>query len=739
MTEKELLEKINDAAEKEPVPESLRPEHMKEKLRKEYQKKGNKLRSRRFLYGSRVAAAALVLLICGAAGMQAWKLNHGGRDATAGMAESADVAESADMAESADVAESADMVESAETDGNAMDAAEHTVSAEAAAGGIENTAPKQDAGDLYTVAKDYDEVYKLLKQNKQMRETDFVYDMAVDEAFYEESSAAAGASGAAADTVENGVVYEDSSLVNNIKYSQKEELIADSDSAEKKYSKTNLQTEGVDESDIIKTDGCYIYTVTGNRVIITNIRDGALEKAGEIRLALESTSDKVLEMYVDGDILNLIVQKETAGLEQDNEKSRAEDVYYLSSNIETEIRTYDISDRRQPKLSGTMAQDGYYHTSRKIGNIIYLFTDETMGYPSLARQEAVLEENVGGWIPLVNGKAVAADCIYLSEECSQGLIISAVNVNTPDKVVDNTVILNGYVEIYVSTKTAYLYQEDYSNGKSTTRIAKFSLENGKINAVGAASVSGEVRDTFAINDYQGKLRVLTTDSNFIGGESTNQLYLFDEKLKATGKLEDIAPGEEIYSARYLGDKAYFVTYRNMDPLFAVDLSDDTNPKILGELKITGFSEYLHFWGEDKLVGIGYETDPDTGAQEGLKITMFDISDPADLKEIKTLVLKNVDYSQALYNYKSVLADADENLLGFTTEDYGSNRLDYLLFSWEDGKFVNLLTEKLDGNFSSDNYRGIYVDNIFYVAGTQGIRSFDRTNNYAVLKSLEYNN
>lgn len=739
MTEKELLEKINDAAEKEPMPESLRPEHMKEKLRKEYQKKGNKLRSRRFLYGSRVAAAALVLLICGAAGMQAWKLNHGGRDATAGMAESADVAESADMAESADVAESADMVESAETDGNAMDAAEHTVSAEAAAGGIENTAPKQDAGDLYTVAKDYDEVYKLLKQNKQMRETDFVYDMAVDEAFYEEGSAAAGASGAAADTVENGVVYEDSSLVNNIKYSQKEELITDSASAEKKYSKTNLQTEGVDESDIIKTDGCYIYTVTGNRVIITNIRDGALEKAGEIRLALESTSDKVLEMYVDGDILNLIVQKETAGLEQDNEKSRAEDVYYLSSNIETEIRTYDISDRRQPKLSGTMAQDGYYHTSRKIGNIIYLFTDETMGYPSLARQEAVLEENVGGWIPLVNGKAVAADCIYLSEECSQGLIISAVNVNTPDKVVDNTVILNGYVEIYVSTKAAYLYQEDYSNGKSTTRIAKFSLENGKINAVGAASVSGEVRDTFAINDYQGKLRVLTTDSNFIGGESTNQLYLFNEKLKATGKLEDIAPGEEIYSARYLGDKAYFVTYRNMDPLFAVDLSDDTNPKILGELKITGFSEYLHFWGEDKLVGIGYETDPDTGAQEGLKITMFDISDPADLKEIKTLVLKNVDYSQALYNYKSVLADADENLLGFTTEDYGSNRLDYLLFSWEDGKFVNLLTEKLDGNFSSDNYRGIYVDNIFYVAGTQGIRSFDRTNNYGVLKSLEYNN
>lgn len=725
MTEKEVLEKISEAAKKEPVPEGLSPERMKEKLRKEYGEKGNKLRSRRFLYGSRVAAAALILLICGAAGTQAWKLNHGfvgnsGKEATADMAKSTG---------------------SEETDGAALDMAESAGSAETAAGGTVNAAPKQDAGDLYTVAEDYDEVYQLLKQNKQTRERDIVFDMATDGAVYGESSMSGqteDSSGAASDTVENEVAYEDSSLVNNIKYSQKEAGGTESDSAEKKYSKTNLQTEGVDESDIIKTDGCYIYTVTGNSVIITDIRGGALEKTGEIGLASESTSDKVIEMYVDGDILNLIVQKEITGLERDTQNSRTEDVYYLSSDMETEIRTYDISDRRQPKLSGIMSQDGYYHTSRKIGDIIYLFTDETMGYPSLAREEAVLKENVGGWIPLVNGEAVAADSIYLSKECRQGLIISAVNVNNPNQVVDNTVILNGYVEIYVSTNVAYLYGVDYVNGNSTTQIAKFSLQNGRIDAVGAVSVRGEVRDTFAVNDNQGKLRVLTTDSNFTGGESTNQLYLFDEKLNPTGKLEDIAPGEEIYSARYLGDKAYFVTYRNMDPLFAVDLSDDANPKILGELKITGFSEYLHFWGEDQLVGIGYETDPDTGAQEGLKITMFDISDPADLKELKTLVLKNVDYSQALYDYKCVLADSDENLLGFTTQDYSSNRLDYLLFSWEDGKFVNLLTEKLAENFSSDNYRGIYVDQIFYVAGTEGIRSFDRTNDYAALKSLEFN-
>lgn len=707
MTEKEILEKIKDAALEEPIPESIKPEQIKEKLRKqsENQKTAENIarHSRKFLYGSRIAAAALVLLVCGAAGMQAWNLHQdGAEDSSAEMA-AGEVAESSILTADAGAAES-----------SAEDS--------------EVAVVKQDAGDIYTVAEDYDEIYDFLKKRERLRRAE---DINFDVAFTTDS----GADEDEEMSLESGALEESTSadsVVNNIKYSEKE-FAADSSSEEKNYSKTNLQTEGVDESDIIKTDGSYIYVVRGNSVIITDIREGALDVAGEIPLSLESTSDSVIEMYVDGGILNLIVQKESAGLEKDST-----DVYYLSSDMETEILTYDISNPEKPKLSGRMSQDGYYRTSRKIGDIIYLFTDKSMGFPDLSKKQAVSEENVKEWIPLVNEEPVAADCIYLSEGAEQGLVISAVNVNKPDKVVDNTVILNGYVEIYVSTRSVYLYQEQYAKGSSTTQIAKFSLKDGKINAVDAISVNGEIRDTFAINEYQGKLRVLTTDSDFIGGESTNQLYLFDENLKITGKIENIAVGEEIYAARYLGDMAYFVTYRNTDPLFAVDLSDDTNPKIVGELKITGFSEYLHFWGKDKLVGIGYETDPDSGAREGLKITMFDISDPAKLEEIKTLVLKNVDYSQALYDYKSVLADADENLLGFTTEDYENSHLDYLLFSWEDGKFVNLMTEKLAGNFSSDNYRGIYVEDIFYVAGRDGICSFDRTKDYRLIDKVEFN-
>lgn len=714
MTEKEMFEKIKDAAMEEPIPESIKPEAMKERLKKqsENQRMAERKvrRSRGFLYGSRIAAAAVVLLVCSAAGVQRWNMYR-------------------DSAESS-------MAETVASDSALTSGAESSM--EDGADATEVAAAKQDIEDIYMVAENYDEIYDLLKKQEKLRNTeDLIYDFDTTTAgsadeddttyFYEEGES-------------SGEDMSSEGIADNIKYSQKDFAIESADSesvsGEENYSKTNLQTEGVDESDIIKTDGSYIYTVSGNRVIITDIRDGALEVAGEIPLSLESTSDSIIEMYVDNGILNLIVQKESTGLEKQSGKE-VNDVYYLSSDMETEILTYDIRNPQKPKLSGCMTQDGYYHTSRKIGDMIYLFTDKSLGVPGLSKKQAVTEENLSGWIPLVNEKPVSADCIYLSEEGSEGLVISAMNVNKPDEIVDNTVILNEYVEIYVSTRAVYLYQEKYTKGKSITQIAKFSLEDGKINAVDAVSVNGEIRDTFAINEYQGKLRVLTTDSNFFGEESTNQLYLFNENLELTGKIEDIATGEEIYAARYFGDMAYFVTYRNTDPLFAVDLSDDTNPKIVGELKITGFSEYLHFWGEDKLVGIGYETDPDSGVHEGLKITMFDISNPAKLKEIKTLVLKNVDYSQALYDYKCVLADANENLLGFTTEDYENNHLNYLLFSWEDGKFVNLMSEKIAENFSSDNYRGIYVGDVFYVAGRDSICSFDRTKNYQLMKKIEF--
>ena len=192
-------------------------------------------------------------------------------------------------------------------------------------------------------------------------------------------------------------------------------------------------------------------------------------------------------------------------------------------------------------------------------------------------------------------------------------------------------ILHNHAKIYVGPDSLYLYEWDYVNENSVTQIAKFEIENGTINAVNASSVQGEIYDTFAINEYEHTLRVLTTsyDTN---GTPSNNLYLLDKDLLLTGTLHNIAPGEEIYAARYFGNTAYFITYENTDPLFAADLSDPDNPVLLGQLEITGFSEYLHFWGKDKLLGIGYETDPETGNRKGLKLVMFDKIGRASCRE-----------------------------------------------------------------------------------------------------------
>jgi inhibitor of cysteine peptidase len=733
MSEKEILDKIEKSAAQEKIPESIEPEQIKRKL-KENQKNKVKRRSGITYYGA-VAAAALVLVIGAAGGIHA--VTGGG---TGLMTAPVGIEKAASGQKSDEGSEGSSELK------------------DGATAGVEKNAQKKDAGSLYTVAKNYGEVYDAICSGSgQEKEADGI---AVAEG---ENSSSGDVTtyimGDTADTADTaGAVVdgvEDIGSTQMIKgagaQSGKETADVSSDTAEQQYSGTNLQTQGVDESDFVKTDGSYIYTVSHNEILITDIRKKALKQIGKIQIS-ETSSDRVLEMYVDGDILSVIVESEDSGLEMqaDDTENYTEDCfYYFSERTQTQVLTYDISDPEKPVKTGCVTQDGRYQTSRKIGNIIYLFTNKRISMPQQTKEEAVTEENVSGWIPLVNDNAVDAEDIYVDNGGggSNSLLISSVNVKNPDQVVDNTMILSQYVDIYVSESAFYAYQIKGSWNDAVTQIAKFGLADGKMDADGAVSVNGRITDTFAINEQSGKLRVLTTSQDSVNGEDTNNLYLFDKNLSLTGKIEGLAQGEEIYAARYLGNMAYFVTYRNTDPLFAVDLSDDKNPKVLGELKISGFSEYLHFWGEDKLIGIGYETDEKTGEHTGIKITMFDISDPADLKEVESLVLKDYNYSEALYNYKCVLADADENLLGFALQSYGDGEsVTYLLLTWNGEKFETLLSQSVtdkagnpDQSKAADTsaYRGIYAGDMFYIVSTEKIISYDRTQEYCMQKSIDF--
>ncbi|MFR4381506.1 MAG: beta-propeller domain-containing protein [Roseburia sp.] len=604
-------------------------------------------------------------------------------------------------------------------------------------------------GTMYHRASDYKEVYQTLLKGYQQN--------------WIEGEMSAETSTATSEDKASGNAAKDESADMDLSEGSKE--------GGKDYSTTNLQMEGVDESDIAKIDGSYIYTVEDKYIVITDIRDGKLEEVTRFLPKDCGAADRVMEIYVDGDQLILVVQgyetsldgNSKAGADKENkdeensdetysdeETAASEDSafwYEMNGKSITQIQVYSIVDRKNPEFEGRLIQDGYYNTSRKIGDVVYLFTQYNMtsdvtSYVEKKHGVEDLKEGNGvsslaeAVIPKVNGEKVAASEIYLPESSGEsGILVSSLDVNKPDKMLDSKLVISGYAQTYISKDALYLYEEDY-DGAMITNIAKFALDEGRISGVAAAAVSGYVRDTFAINASDGYLRVLTTD--YSTEDEVNALYILDENMKLTGQLTGIAPGEEIYAARFMGNTGYFVTYRNTDPLFTVDLSDPAKPEIIGELKVTGFSEYLHFWDDTHLLGIGYESDEKTGNIENIKLSMFNIENPGEVTEEAKLVLKDVDYSEALYDYKSVIISKDKNLIGLVCEDYSSSRTKqtYQIYSYENGTFKKQAEIPGINGVNYENVRGMYSGNVFYLWINDNITSYDMTDGFKKIKERE---
>lgn len=698
MDEKDILRRLKEDGEQIEIPTELRPEQVEKMLEsvKEMQKtwEGDEAKETQALapknrkwykYSRRIAAAAVVLLCIGGVYGTSQMINSGSKSW-----KSDNAAKSVQENNGGD--STFDTAEQAEEEGVSL-----------------GKISVAKVGDMYTRAEDYEEIYDKLDVDR--------------EKWYEKLWNGFDIVKSESDGASTGTVSEDMAEAAPEMNSAPREAGSD-------YSKTNLMTAGVDESDIVKTDGKYIYMLSDNRITITDIRNGALKEAADFRPPMNSASGRVLEMYVDEEQLIVIAQEEKTKMSSSDSDSsdidgyNSYDVYTMDSESCTTAYIYDISNPAQPKLKDTVEQDGTYHTSRKIGNILYLFTDYTLDLPEGRKRDAITEDGAKDWIPSINEETVPADCIYLPESGRNSLLVSSADVAKQGKIIDTKMIVSNYVDIYVSNSSIFLYEMDYSSSQSYTRIAKFALEKGMIQGVDAASVRGEINDAFAINEYQGYLRVLTTD--WQDGNDSNEIYVLDSDMKLAGEISGIAPGEQIYSARFLKDTGYFVTYRNTDPLFTVDFSDPKNPKITGELKVTGFSEYLHFWGDDKLLGIGYETDPDTGRQLGIKLSMFNISDPSNVCEESKMVLKGADYSPALYDYKCVLADKEKNLIGFAVETYDTSwdETSYQVYSYENGGFVRKMAQTIEDYYDISGYRGLYAGSRFYLAGAQKIRVYD---------------
>ena len=688
MNEQEILTQLRKAAEEIEIPETLKPEQIEKQLQEQKAKQQQEnqhlepKKSKKIIPWRRLGSmvAVLALVVCSGIYITVTRV-----DKNSG---------------------------TGQTDSVAMTDTQQTVGEAGETGDVDVTA----LGTMYHPASDYKEVYQtLLKGYQQNNQQNWIE----EETSAETSTDTSGAMNSGSDKYyySDGAEYGSADV----------DLSEGSKEGGKDYSTTNLQMEGVDESDIAKIDGSYIYTVEDKYIVITDIRDGKLKEVTRFLPKDCGASDRVMEIYVDGDQLILVVQCYETSLEEDSAFC-----YEMNGKNTTQIQVYSIVDRKNPEFEGRLIQDGYYNTSRKIGDVVYLFTQ----YNMTSDVVGYVEKEYTSVIPKVNGEKVAASEIYLPESSGEsGILVSSLDVNKPDKVLDSKLVISGYAQTYISKDALYLYEEDY-DGAMITNIAKFALDEGRISGVAAAAVRGYVRDTFAINASDGYLRVLTTD--YSTEDEVNALYILDENMKLTGQLTGIAPGEEIYAARFMGNTGYFVTYRNTDPLFTVDLSDPAKPEIIGELKVTGFSEYLHFWDDTHLLGIGYESDENTGNIENIKLSMFNIENPGEVTEEAKLILKDVDYSEALYDYKSVIISKDKNLIGLVCEDYSGSRTKqtYQIYSYENGTFKKQAEIPGINGANYENVRGMYSGNVFYLWINDNITSYDMTDGFKKIKERE---
>lgn len=516
------------------------------------------------------------------------------------------------------------------------------------------------------------------------------------------------------------------------------------------HSETNNQVKDVEEADIVKTDGKYIYYSNNNnkKINIVKINGTIMEEVSSIKFP---EKEALLEMVLFEDKLLVLTQG-------------------YSKNSITYSYYYDITDRANPKETAKLSQDGYYLTSRTINGTVYIITSH---YSHLLYRD---DEDDGYYecIPECNGIDMEPDNILIPEniDSSSFTIITAYNTNQNGKEFKSQLSFLGASDIlYATTDNIYLTKYVFIDGKTTdsgiyqyTNIFRIALNGKELVVTGKATVPGRVLNQFSMDEKDGCLRIATNiyrydysqDRTHVGQIEYNKVFCLDNDMKIIGESDMLGIDEEIKSVRYIGDIAYVVTFRQTDPLYAVDLSDPTDLKTLSELKIDGFSTYMHPYGSDYLIGIGFDADPKTGWTTGIKVTVFDVSDPKNIFDICTYVLSNEDNKgffnfSPVYNHKAALIDYKKGIIGIPltreTIEFNSTlgyqeyktEIGYIFFDF-DGKNI---TEKALITFNNEflykfteNIRAIYIGENAYIVSESGIICMD-LKEYTVVSELKF--
>ena len=471
------------------------------------------------------------------------------------------------------------------------------------------------------------------------------------------------------------------------------------------FGETNVQVEGVDEGDIVKNDGknLYILSRTYDDSYNADYRLSVVD--AESMTILSQTTDfgdeigDINHVYLSGDHLVLVGGDwMSARPYLDIYDAEQEDTGDWDLSTTTAV-IYGIDESGQLSLIRSFTQEGYYVNSRMVGDNLYLISSKSTGYNIMNN---MTRRNVEDFVPHTKDsdreyEAISADCILTPYEAGDVFTVaSALSISDENKTETQSVLGGSGSEIYAANSNLYVISYEYAwTSDEETKLLKFELGDGTITPAGQGAVPGYTNNQFSADEKDGKLRIVTTSSieaedqeedsaevsdgvtsnmSFVSN-TENRLYVLDEDLNIISKTEGLAPGESVKSVRFMGDMAYIVTFRQTDPLFTVDLSDPNAPKVLGQLKIPGFSTYMHPIGGGKLLGIGYDADEDTGGTTGIKFSIFDVSDPTNPTEQSKFVIEGNVGSDALYDHKAVTYIHDRGLLAVPVNTWTEEAVD----------------------------------------------------------------
>lgn len=492
------------------------------------------------------------------------------------------------------------------------------------------------------------------------------------------------------------------------------------------YTKTDLQVQGVDEGDIVKTDGSYIYSCSSSAYgSVVKIYQASGETTKKISgFTIDAVT--INELYLDENRLIIVGSDwgETAEEEQnyteDTLSSSARGKHDILQGQQTIIAVYDISDTAHPRQVTKRTQSGSYFTSRKNGR--YMYTLSTMNVPANLKKD-----DKKSYVPCTDGDLLPEDRLYIPEQASSNcyLVLTALDITAADSFSDRISTLGAGGVCYVSENSIYVGTHVSGGMYGKTTISKYSYADGTLTAVANRIIDGRLNDQFSMDEYNGYLRFVATTYTE-NGSTSNGLYILDDTLNPVGSVDKLARDERIYSARFMGDRAYFVTYRETDPVFLVDVTDPQKPVVKDKLKIPGFSDYLHPFGESLLLGIGSNVTSKGNMQ--VKLSMFDISSDTAVSEKHKTLLEKETYSIAGENHKAVLVDTERNRIGlciysahddFNDKEKG-NGYSYRVYSYDTNGFHE--TASLSPHDLSQSARGLFIGDYFYLVDDEGLNS-----------------